>query len=254
MDEKLNQLKELITRWLQEISPMDEESTDLHVAMWDVLSSVLAERESHLPPLSHISADEVRLVVKDEKTDRVFLRHLPLEYSESSNGVILKGETFAGQPTKIVFLSEFALGKLLELQGQGQDEPVCDGHHSHDHVEGTHAHHSHHGDSVHRDDACHHEDSGHRDDACHHGDSGHHDDSCHHGDSVHRDDACHHSAHDSHDHHWANEAQYDFSSKDEHEQGFYPLLGHDDENGYSMCNHCPERDGCDVSSGEFAKQ
>ncbi|HHX19488.1 MAG TPA: hypothetical protein GX728_03510 [Clostridiaceae bacterium] len=138
MNEKLRQFKALITEWLQDASADDTEVTQLHAEMWDVLSSVLAEREAGLPPLSRISADNVRLVVKDNTTGRVFMRHLPLEYSESSNGVVLKGETFAAQPTKIVFLTEFALGKLLELQGKGQDEHVCDGHHSHDH---DHHHH-----------------------------------------------------------------------------------------------------------------
>ncbi len=138
MNEKLRQFKTLVTEWLKDASANDTEATKLHAEMWDVLSSVLAEREAGLPPLSRISADNVRLVVKDDTTGRVFLRHLPLEYSESSNGVVLKGETFAAQPTKIVFLTEFALGKLLELQGKGQDEHVCDGHHSHDH---DHHHH-----------------------------------------------------------------------------------------------------------------
>jgi hypothetical protein len=133
MNQKLSQFKALVNEWLEDASDDDAEMMQLHAAMWDALSSVLAEREAGLPPLSRISADNVRLVVTDADTGRVFLRHLPLEYSESSNGVVLKGETFAAQPTKIVFLTEFALGKLLELQGQGQDEHVFDGHHSHDH-------------------------------------------------------------------------------------------------------------------------
>jgi hypothetical protein len=146
MNEKLSQFRAFVTEWLQDASVDDTETIPLHAAMWDVLSSALAERETGLPPLSRISADNVRLVVTDDETGRVFMRHLPLEYSESSNGVVLKGETFAAQPTKIVFLTEFALGKLLELQGQGQDEHVCDGHHSHDHHHDLHHHHEHHDD------------------------------------------------------------------------------------------------------------
>lgn len=142
MDDKLNQFKAFVDEWLEAVSHDDKEATPLHAAMWDVLSSALAEREATLPPLSRISADNVRLVVTDDKTGRVFMRHLPLEYSESSNGVVLKGETLAAQPTKIVFLTEFALGKLLELQGHGQDEHVCDGHHAH-----GHHHHEHHENS-----------------------------------------------------------------------------------------------------------
>ncbi len=122
MNEKLNQFKALVAEWLQDASTEDTDTTTLHAAMWDILSSILAEREAGLPPLSRISADNVRLVVTDDETGRVFMRHLPLEYSETSNGVVLKGETFAAQPTKIVFLTEFALGKLLELQSQGQSE------------------------------------------------------------------------------------------------------------------------------------
>ena len=133
MDEKLSRFKALVIEWLKEISSNETEMIPLHAAMWDVLSSVLAEREAEQAPLSRISSDNVRLVVTDETTGRVFMRHLPLEYSESSNGIVLTGETFSAQPTKIVFLTEFALGKLLELQGQGQDEHVCDGHHAHDH-------------------------------------------------------------------------------------------------------------------------
>ncbi len=141
MNEKLSQFKALVIEWLRDASLDDAETTQLHAEMWDVLSSVLAEREAELPPLSRIAADNVRLVVTDDETGRVFMRHLPLEYSESSNGVVLSGETFAAQPTKIVFLTEFALGKLLELQGQEQDEHICDGHHSHDHRH--HHHHEH---------------------------------------------------------------------------------------------------------------
>ena len=133
MDEKIKQFKTWVSEWLREAASENPESPELYTRMWDALSSVLNQRESAHPPLNRIFAEEVTLIVTDAKKGRVFLRQLPLAYSETSNGITLKGETFAAEPTEIVFFTEFALGKLLELQGQGQNEPECGGHHAHDH-------------------------------------------------------------------------------------------------------------------------
>lgn len=77
------------------------------------------------PPLAHIQASEVRLVVTDRHSGRTFQRQLPLDYEETANGVTISGETYAGQPVQIAFLSEFAVEKLRDLQGSGANRPRC---------------------------------------------------------------------------------------------------------------------------------
>ena len=127
MEKKMEELKNWISAWLDD----PQLGSDCLVpALWQILGQMAQEREADLPPLVKISAEEVQLLVTDDETGRSFLRQLPLDYLETSNGITLAGETYAAQPTQIVFLTEFALGKLLELQGEEGD---CDHDHHHDH-------------------------------------------------------------------------------------------------------------------------
>ena len=96
------------------------------------MGQLVDELEAQRPPLTKISAEEVKLLVTDDETGRTFLRKIPLDYLETSNGITLAGETYAAQPTQIVFLTEFALGKLMELQGEEGEEHDDDHHHHHD--------------------------------------------------------------------------------------------------------------------------
>lgn len=127
MDSKQNEVKILIQQWLDS---QEGASNTLIPQVWQALAEITAESEALLPSLTNISAEEVQLFVKDDETGRSFHRLIPLDYLETSNGITLSGETYAAQPSQIVFLTEFALGKILELQGQ-EDEHNHD-HHHHD--------------------------------------------------------------------------------------------------------------------------
>ncbi|HZK29453.1 MAG TPA: hypothetical protein VFD19_04480, partial [Clostridia bacterium] len=115
MDDKLNELKMWIRQWLDS---QDVESSCLIPKMWAAIAQVVEETQTSLAPLASISAEQVQLLVTDDDTGRSFHRVIPLDYLETSNGITLSGETYAAQPTQIVFLTELALVKLLELQGQ----------------------------------------------------------------------------------------------------------------------------------------
>ncbi len=133
MDEKLTDLKDLILKWLDR---QEEDINCLLPLLWEAVGQVTEVSQEKLEPLSSITAEEVQLLVTDQLTGRPFYRVLPLEFLETSNGVTLSGETYAAQPTQIVFFTEFALGKLLELQGE-ESEDGHDHSHHHDH---HHAH------------------------------------------------------------------------------------------------------------------
>ncbi len=133
MDDKLAELKNLIENWLDD----PQWGADcLLPLLWEAVGQATEEKEAALPPLTRITAEQVQLLVTDQETGRPFLRSLPLDYLETSNGITLAGESYAAQPTQIVFFTEFALGKLLELQGEEGD---CD--HDHDHDHDSHEHH-----------------------------------------------------------------------------------------------------------------
>ncbi|HHX30257.1 MAG TPA: hypothetical protein GX720_03405 [Clostridiaceae bacterium] len=132
MDEKVKELKSCIGSRIGREGDPDR----MIPALWEALTQIAQDEEQKRPPLTKITAGQVRLLVTDDETGRVFERTLPLDYLETSNGITLSGETYAAQPAQIVFYTEFALGKLLELQGEDDD-------HDHDH---DHDHHHHHHD------------------------------------------------------------------------------------------------------------
>lgn len=72
-----------------------------------------------------IQAPNAVVEVIDEETGQLIRRYLELTYQENSNGLRLIGEDLAGQESQIVFLSETAIAKMQELQGNGADEPSC---------------------------------------------------------------------------------------------------------------------------------
>ena len=75
-----------------------------------------------------IYASEVILEVVNEATGEVYRRQLPLEYYENINGIRLKGEDFAGKTAEIIFLSDNALNKIVDVTGKGLDHSRCDEH------------------------------------------------------------------------------------------------------------------------------
>lgn len=85
----------------------------------------VASQKDETPSLHKIEAHSVIIEVTDEATGKTFRRNLPMGYLENSNGLILSGETFDGNPSQITFLSDSALNKINDLRGHGPDVPRC---------------------------------------------------------------------------------------------------------------------------------
>ncbi len=76
-------------------------------------------------PLDFISCDEITVEVKDKATNRFFRRNLDISYIENSNGLKLMGENLKGEPSEIVFLSDTAVNKIIDVTGQGLNKSRC---------------------------------------------------------------------------------------------------------------------------------
>lgn len=76
-------------------------------------------------PLDFISCDEVTVEVKDKTTNRIFRRNLDISYIENSNGLKLMGENLKGEPSEIVFLSDTAMNKIIDVTAQGLNKSRC---------------------------------------------------------------------------------------------------------------------------------
>ena len=75
-----------------------------------------------------ISSDELVMELKDNTTNKLYRRSVPLSYIENSNGIKLTGEDLHGNPSEIVFLSSIAVEKIIDVTGKGRNEARCDGH------------------------------------------------------------------------------------------------------------------------------
>ncbi|HBI92516.1 MAG TPA: hypothetical protein DDY58_08815 [Terrisporobacter glycolicus] len=76
-------------------------------------------------PIDFISCDEITVEVKDKTTNRIFRRNLDVSYIENSNGLKLMGENLKGEPSEIVFLSDTAINKIIDVTGQGLNKSRC---------------------------------------------------------------------------------------------------------------------------------
>ena len=76
-------------------------------------------------PLDFISCDEITVEIKDKATNRFFRRNLDISYIENSNGLKLMGENLKGEPSEIVFLSDTAVNKIIDVTGQGLNKSRC---------------------------------------------------------------------------------------------------------------------------------
>lgn len=76
-------------------------------------------------PIDFISCDEITVEVKDKATNRIFRRNLDISYLENSNGLKLMGENLKGKPSEIVFLSDAAVNKIIDITGQGPNQSKC---------------------------------------------------------------------------------------------------------------------------------
>lgn len=75
-----------------------------------------------------ICAQEVTFEVVDERTGKLFRRTLPIDYFETANGIILRGENLDGKFSQLVFYSGRGMERLQGLTGKGPDEDPCGTH------------------------------------------------------------------------------------------------------------------------------
>lgn len=79
-----------------------------------------------------ITAKEVTIQVKDERTGEQYSRTLPIDYYENANVLKLSGENLDGSISSIVFYSVRGMEKLKDLTGKGADHDPCGTHKSED--------------------------------------------------------------------------------------------------------------------------
>ena len=79
-----------------------------------------------------ITAKEVTIQVKDERTGEQYSRTLPIDYYENENVLKLSGENLDGSSSSIVFYSVRGMEKLKDLTGKGADHDPCGTHKSED--------------------------------------------------------------------------------------------------------------------------
>ncbi len=79
-----------------------------------------------------ITAKEVTIQVKDERTGEQYSRTLPIDYYENANVLKLSGENLDGSSSSIVFYSVRGMERLKDLTGKGVDHDPCRTHKSED--------------------------------------------------------------------------------------------------------------------------
>lgn len=79
-----------------------------------------------------ITAKEVTIQVKDERTGEQYSRTLPIDYYENANVLKLSGENLDGSSSSIVFYSVRGMERLKDLTGKGVNHDPCGTHKSED--------------------------------------------------------------------------------------------------------------------------
>ena len=75
-----------------------------------------------------ITAQEVTIEVNDETTGKMYRRTLPIDYCETANGLVLRGENLDGSVSQLVFYSARGMQRMQDLTGHGPDEDPCGSH------------------------------------------------------------------------------------------------------------------------------
>lgn len=75
-----------------------------------------------------ISAKEVTVEVVDEATGKLYRRTLPIDYYETANALVLRGENLDGSISQLVFYSARGMQRVQDLTGKGPDEDPCGSH------------------------------------------------------------------------------------------------------------------------------
>ena len=75
-----------------------------------------------------ITAQEVTIEVIDEATGKMYRRTLPIDYCETANGLVLRGENLDGSISQLVFYTSRGMQRMQDLTGGGPDEDPCGTH------------------------------------------------------------------------------------------------------------------------------
>lgn len=75
-----------------------------------------------------ISAKEVTIEVVDAATGKLYRRTLPIDYYETANALVLRGENLDGSISQLVFYSARGMQRMQDLTGKGPDEDPCGSH------------------------------------------------------------------------------------------------------------------------------
>ena len=75
-----------------------------------------------------ISAKEVTIEVVDEATGKTYRRTLTIDYYETANGLVLRGENLDGSISQLVFYTARSMQRMQDLTGKGPDEDPCGTH------------------------------------------------------------------------------------------------------------------------------
>ncbi len=78
--------------------------------------------------LFEITAHEVTVEIRDEKTGEVFRRELPIDYYENANFLRLSGENLDGSLSQLVFYTPRGIERVKDITGKGPDHDRCGGH------------------------------------------------------------------------------------------------------------------------------
>ena len=75
-----------------------------------------------------ISAREVTLEVTDSVSGKTYRRTLPIDYLETANTLVLRGENLDGSLSQLVFYTARGMQRLQDLTGNGPDKDSCGTH------------------------------------------------------------------------------------------------------------------------------
>lgn len=75
-----------------------------------------------------ITAKEVTVEVVDEASGKMYRRTLPIDYYETANALMLRGENLDGSISQLVFYSARGMQRMQDLTGKGPDEDPCGSH------------------------------------------------------------------------------------------------------------------------------
>ena len=75
-----------------------------------------------------ISAREVTLEVTDSVSGKTYRRTLPIDYLETANTLVLRGENLDGSLSQLVFYTARGMQRMQDLTGNGPDKDPCGTH------------------------------------------------------------------------------------------------------------------------------